>query len=52
MDNYRATEHIKSIGDGVPEGVRIKIKPAGVYTEENTFTTNGQPGYKSATQDG
>ena len=47
IDNHTATEHLNSIGDSVPDGIRIEIKPAGVYTEEPTFKENGLLDYRN-----
>ena len=37
LDNHRASEHYLRIKDNIPEGMRIKVKPGGVYTDESTF---------------
>jgi len=37
VDNHWASQHYNSIKDSIPEGMRIKIKPGGVYTDEQAF---------------
>ena len=37
LDNHRASEHYLRIKDSIPDGMRIKIKPGGIYTDEPTF---------------